>query len=149
MGTTLKDLDHAHVIDSLADTCLGEERCGTCERSGCIVGYAQDCVRGCIKEQVTFVEDGAKNIPHDFKVYPEAKLAHGIASILQGCRSCGQEHFENCIINVVRNCYEVALFGETETYEGSALRYLASMNMRGLKDADLILEEYHKLKDQG
>ena len=148
MGTTLKDLDQIHVIDSLAKICLGEEACGSCDRSQCVIGYAQDCVTNCIREKVTFVEDGAKKIPHDFKVYSDTELANGIANILNGCRSCGLDHFENCIINVIRNCCEVALFGETQPYEGSALRYLAQLNMQGKKDAELILEEYHKIKDQ-
>ena len=34
------------------------------------------------------------------------------------------EHTENCIINVIRNCYEVGLFGDVQAFEGSVLQYL-------------------------
>lgn len=39
-------------------------------------------------------------------------------------KDCKEDHVEDCIINVIRNCYEVGLFGEVQPYEGSALQYL-------------------------
>ncbi len=48
----------------------------------------------------------------------------GIAHILKECKDCKEDHVENCIINVIRNCYEVGLFGDVLSYEGSALQYL-------------------------
>lgn len=147
MGADLKDLQALHVIDSVTDVCLKETVCGVCERENCLVGYAQECIRKCLNNNVTFVEDGVKNIPlHDMRIYNEDRLVNGIADILLSCRSCKFEHFENCVVNVIRNCYEIALFGDIQPYEGSNFRYLAALNMNGMKDAQQILDTFHKKK---
>ena len=39
-------------------------------------------------------------------------------------KDCKEDHVENCIINVIRNCYEVGLFGDVRPYEGSTLQYV-------------------------
>ena len=65
------------------------------------------------------------NVPTtDFKVFDEVELETAIAHILKECKDCKEDHTEECIINVVRNCYEVGLLGDVQPYEGSALQYL-------------------------
>ena len=60
----------------------------------------------------------------DLKPFNELELETAIAHILKECKDCKEDHTENCIINVIRNCYEVDLFGEIQDYAGSALQYL-------------------------
>lgn len=147
MAIDFKDLHAEELLEDLEKACL-HEQCGSCDKASCIIGYAQECLKQCLMNKVTYVENGAAKIPmSDFKHYEEAKIADAIASILNICRSCGTEHFENCLINVIRNCYEVSMFGETQPYEGSALRYLAKINMQKLKDAEMILEAYHNKRN--
>ncbi len=47
---------------------------------------------------------------------------------------CKEDHVEDCIINVIRNCYEVGLFGDVQTYEGSTLQYLMKVQAISLKN---------------
>ena len=51
-----------------------------------------------------------------------------ILKILKECKDCKQDHTENCIINVIRNCYEVGLFGDIHPFEGSVFQYLMYLN---------------------
>lgn len=44
--------------------------------------------------------------------------------ILKECKDCKEDHVENCIINAIRNCYEVGLFGDVQPYGGSTLQYV-------------------------
>ncbi len=80
----------------------------------------------------------------DFKVFDEEELEKAIAHILKECKDCKEDHTENCIINVIRNCYEVGLLGDIHPYEGSALQYLmflkANFPDRAARIAEIYME---------
>lgn len=144
MGILNTEINYDSIISDLSDCCLKEENCGGCDKASCIVGYAQNCIMQCFKDSVTFVEDGSGKIPlTDFKIYNEEEFEKGIAHILKQCRSCTTNHFDNCIINIIRNCYEVGLFGEIQSYEGSNFRYLNQIHSSHVEKAVRIIEEFH------
>lgn len=148
MGIIYEEMNFDGVITDLGNACLTESACGTCDKDVCIVGYAQKCINNCLKNNVTYVENGSEHIPTtDFKVYNEEELEKGIAHILKQCKSCQLNHFENCIINIVRNCYEIGLMGETQHYEGSNFRYLNQIHNTHPDHAANIIEEFHATKD--
>lgn len=148
MGILNSELNYDKVISDLGVCCLGEESCGGCTKDSCIVGYAQKCITGCLKEGITYVENGSENIPiADLKIYDEENFESGIAHILQQCRSCNENHFDNCIINIIRNCYEIGLFGEIQSYEGSNFRYLNQIHQAFPKIADNIITEFHNTEE--
>ncbi|MSS64206.1 hypothetical protein [Velocimicrobium porci] len=145
MGIMYEELDDEIALKDLTNVCLTENICVECIKEDCLVGYAKKCLTNCLKDRVTYVENGVENIPiGDTKVYYEEDMATGIANILKICRSCGELHFENCIINVIRSCYEVALFGEEREYHGSAFAYLAKLHEEGKRQADLVVEAYNQ-----
>ena len=147
MAADLKELQALHVIDSLSEVCLGKDYCGSCEPGTCLIRYAQDGLRKCLKEKILYVSDGTKNIPHgDSKLYREEVLINGIANILVSCRSCQYEHFEDCIVSVIRNCYEIALFGDVLPYDGSNFHYLTRLASDGMPQADEILARFQQIK---
>ncbi len=144
MGIQNSEMDYNRVIKDLENCCLKEENCGTCNKKDCIVGYGQTCLTRCMKDGVTYVEDGTDHIPYtDFKVYDEEEFEKGIAHILKLCRSCQYEHFDNCIISVLRNCYEIGLFGEARKYEGSNFKYLAALHAQYPEKGQRVLDEFH------
>lgn len=140
MGVLFSEVNFDLIMKDLGKCCLG---CQGCQGSDCLVGYAKQCVTSCIKNNVTFVADGAANIPIDTKLFHDEVLMDAIADILHQCKSCKQEHYENCIINVIRSCYEVAIFGDNLEYEGSAFRYLNAVNTAYPELAPHIIELYH------
>lgn len=148
MGILNSEINYDKIITDLSDCCLKEEHCGTCDKPSCIVGYAQNCITQCFKDSVTYVENGSDKIPYtDFKVYDSESFENGIAHILKQCRSCSYNHFDNCIINIIRNCYEIGLFGEIQPYEGSNFRYLNQIHNSHPEIADRIIAEFHNTKE--
>lgn len=148
MGILNSEVNYDKMVTDLSKCCLKKDNCGECNKAECIVGYAQNCIVKCMKESVTFVENGSDNIPFmDFKVYNEEEFESGIAHILKMCRSCQENHYENCIINIIRNCYEIGLFGETQKYEGSNLRYLNMIHEQFPQKAERVIQEFHNAEE--
>ena len=148
MGILNSELNYDLVLTDLGRCCMGEDVCGSCTETQCIVGYAKSCITKCFKEGITYIEDGMEHIPFtDFKVFNVENFESGIAHILRQCRSCKENHFENCIINIIRSCYEIGLFGETQNYEGSAFRYLNQIHNSHPETAAAIIELFHALQE--
>lgn len=148
MGVMNSELNYDLILKDLGKCCLGEEQCGSCSKEQCIVGFAKGSITKCFKEGVTYVENGADSIPvADLKMYIEEDFEAGIAHILRQCRSCKEDHFDNCVVSVLRNCYEVGLFGETKTYHGSALAYLSEINESNPQIAANISEVYKNTEE--
>lgn len=144
MSISFKEVNFSRLVDKLTPCCLSEELCGGCEREKCIVGYAKECIKNCMINKVTFVMDGSENIPNtDFKVYDKEFFVDGIVETLKTCRSCKEEHFENCIINILRSSYEVALIGEEQEYEGSTFLYLNKLKEINSSIADKVFRKYN------
>ncbi len=120
-----KGLNAELIRDDLENCCLNDTVCEQCKEEACTIGFAKQCIRDYMKEPKKEVPGGTDKIPiTDFKVFDEIELETAIAHILKECKDCKEDHTENCIINVIRNCYEVGLFGNAHPYEGSALQYL-------------------------
>ena len=120
-----KGLNADLVWDDLMNCCRSEVVCGQCQQENCTIGYAKQCIKNYRKEPRKEVPEGAEHVPTtDFKLFDEAELETAIAHILKECKDCKEDHVENCIINVIRNCYEVGLLGYVQPYSGSALQYL-------------------------
>lgn len=123
--THKKGLNAELVQNDLGNCCNSESVCGQCQNGNCIIGYAKQCIEEYQKEPKKEVPDGVEHIPiTDFKTFDESELEIAITHMLKECKDCKEEHVEDCIINVIRNCYEVGLFGSTQPYEGSTLQYV-------------------------
>lgn len=131
------------VWEDLENCCRSEDVCGQCQKAGCIIGYAKQCVREYQKEPRKEVPNGTERIPTmDCKAFEETDLEIAIAHILKECRDCKEDHVENCIINVIRNCYEVGLFGDVQPYEGSTLQYVMRLKSEFPERSVKIAEAY-------
>lgn len=138
-----KGFNAALVWNDLQNCCMGESSCEECQGTSCTIGYAKQCIQDFQREPKKEVADGTKKIPTmDFKVFDELELETAIAHILKECKDCKEDHTENCIINVIRNCYEVSLFGDLHPYEGSALQYLMFLKSHFPDKSDRIAELY-------
>ena len=143
MAVEFKDINFSKLVDKLIPCCLSKEVCGTCERNTCLVGYGTECIKSCMINKVTYVMDGMNNIPvTDLRIYEKERISTGIVDILKTCKSCKENHFENCIINILRSCYEVILFGEERKYKGSALIYLNELKDYNSEIADQLFQKY-------
>ncbi|WP_315118919.1 hypothetical protein [uncultured Clostridium sp.] len=147
MGILANEINFDSLITNLGNCCLTEEKCKSCSKDGCLIAYSKEGVKNCLKNSVSYVENGCENIPLvDTKVYDENNLIIAIADILNQCRSCRENHFDNCVINVLRNCYEVALVGEVQRYKGSTLIYLSDIKNLNPEIGAKIMDKYNMLK---
>lgn len=141
------EFNYFSLFKDLGNVCMSEGVCGSCNEEHCLTGYAKLCVSKCYKGGISYVAEGFNNIPYnDLKGgYDEEYLLKGIAHLLHQCRSCNENHYADCLLNVVRSCYEIILFGESQPYNGSAFAYLMKLQDKHPERAALVLEEY-KLK---
>lgn len=140
-----KGLNAQLVLYDLEQCCRSESVCGQCQNEACTIGYAKQCVKNYEKEPKKEVPNGVEHVPTtDFKVFDEMDLETAIAHILKECKDCKEDHTEDCIINVVRNCCEVGLIGDTHPYEGSALQYLMYLQENYPEKASLIARLYRE-----
>ncbi|KQB78577.1 hypothetical protein AK964_07855 [Clostridium butyricum] len=142
MGIEFEASNFSKVADKLHGCCLSEDVCGSCEANNCLIKYGKDCIKYCMINKVSGVLDGYKNIPlMDTKVYDELMVIEGIADILKTCKNCSENHYENCIINILRNCYEIILTGHEQEYKGSTLLYLSELKENNPELSDKILQD--------
>lgn len=140
-----KGLDAELVWNDLQNCCRSEATCGKCQKEKCTIGYAKQCIEAYREQPRKEVPKGVEHIPTmDFKVFDETELETAIAHILKECKDCKEDHVEDCIINVIRNCYEVGLLGDIQDYEGSALEYLMRLKNEFPEKSALIADIYLK-----
>lgn len=150
MAITKEQINFMEIFKDLGTVCMTENVCGKCKGKECLIGYAKEAAAKCRVNEITYVPEGYKNIPLvDLKGgYDKVDTLHAMAHLLNQCRSCKEDHFENCIINVVRSCYEVVALGEERPYEGDALTYLMKLQAEYPEAAAIIMEEYKRVKKE-
>lgn len=138
-----KGFNHKLVWTDLENCCRSEAVCGQCQNEACIIGFAKQCIKEYQNEPKKEVSNGTERIPTmDCKVFEETDLELAIAHILKECKDCKEDHVENCIINIIRNCYEVGLFGDIQPYEGSTLQYVMRLKSEFPERSLEIAQEY-------
>lgn len=150
MGITKDELDLQEIFRDLGTICKTEAACGQCAGKGCLVGFSKECAAECRIKNQTYVINGYDEIPpSDIRGgYDEYDVLHAIAHLLLQCRACKKDHFENCIINIVRSCLEVIEIGEEQSYEGDPLSYMIKIRGLDTQKADIIAEEYVYQKEK-
>lgn len=124
-----KGLNAELIENDLENCCRGEALCGQCRGKSCNIGFAKQCVSNYKRAPKKEVYGGTHGIPTtDFRTFDEVELETAIAHILKECKNCKEDHTEDCIINVIRSCYEVSLLGDLHPYEGSTIQYLMFLN---------------------
>ena len=147
MGEVHKKGLNAELIENdLENCCRGEALCQQCRGNNCIIGFAKQCVSNYKEAPKKEVPGGTSGIPTtDFRTFNEIELETAIAHILKEGKDCKEDHTEDCIINVIRSCYEVCLLGDTHPYEGSSLQYLMYLKNNFPDKAAYIAEIYTSL----
>ena len=144
MSIQFKDANFSRIVDKLCDCCLSEDVCGECNSKTCLISYGKNCLKHCMINKVTGVIDGHKNLPLlDTKIYDQEATIDGIVDILKTCKSCKEDHFENCIVNIIRNCYEIILTGQEQEYNGSTFLYLNKLKEIDSSLSDKVFEKFN------
>ena len=149
MAIMMEDLNLLEIFKDLGKICKTPAVCGKCAEKACLVGYSRNVAVECRKEKRTGIPNGFENIPpSDIRGgYDEYEVLHAIAHLLLQCKECKDDHYENCIINIIRSCLEVIEFGEEQKYEGNVIQYLMKISQSNPTKAAIIQEEYMLHKD--
>ena len=150
MAIPKEEINLIEIFKDLAKICKTEHVCGYCAEECCLVGYSRQCTAQCRIKSQTYVTDGFANIPpNDIRGgYDEFAVLHMISHLLLQCRSCKQDHYDNCIINLVRSCMEVIEFGEEQIYEGDPLSYMIKIACLNSEKGAIIRDEYVEAKER-
>lgn len=139
-----KEFDFIKMFYDVRNVCLGEEVCGTCKENACLVGYARNSIGAAKKKDTDTLKGYFKDVPaYDINGgYDRQDALEAVAHTLQQCRSCRDNHTPDCLVNIVRACYEVIALGDTQSYNGSTLMYLAKLAETDPDAAAIIQEVY-------
>lgn len=150
MAVMIDEINLIEIFKDLAKICKTPNVCGSCAEKKCLVGYARNSTAECRIGKRTYVPNGFEEIPpYDIRGgYDEYNVLHAIAHLLLQCRGCKEEHYDNCLINIVRSCLEVIEFGESQEYEGNVITYLMKLSQLDATKADIIKEEYMSHKEK-
>lgn len=139
-----KEFDFIKMFYDIRKLCLTEDHCVKCKEQACLVGYARHSIGKCKKLDTDSIRGGFENVPsYDINGgYDMQDALEAIAHTLQQCRSCKDNHTEDCLVNIVRTCYEVIAFGDHQEFSGSAFMYLTTLAQTHPKEAAIISEAY-------
>ena len=150
MAIMMDELNLLEIFKDLGKICKTPTTCGKCEEKSCLIGYARNSTAECRIAKRTGIPGGFENIPPcDIRGgYDEYNVLHAIAHLLLQCKGCKEDHYNNCLINVVRSCLEVIEFGEEQEYRGNVIEYMMLLSRKDKVKAEIIKEEYMLHKDR-
>ena len=150
MAITFEEINLIQIFKDLGKICKTPEVCGGCAERDCLIGYSRNVTADCRIGKTTCVPNGYKNIPpSDIRGgYDEYDVLHAIAHLLYQCRGCMEDHYDDCLINVVRSALEVIEFGEEQSYEGDPISYMFKIAGIDADKANIIRREYLEHKKQ-
>lgn len=141
----VKNIDFGKMFFDIGNMCMTENVCGKCQGKGCFVGYARELIGEGRREDKDTIPGGYESIPHtDVKGgYDKVFTLDAIAHTLLQCKSCKENHYDDCLVNIVRSCYEIIAFGDGQSYEGSTFQYLIALQEK-YPEAALHISEIYK-----
>jgi Ca2+/H+ antiporter, TMEM165/GDT1 family len=134
-GTTLKRTADAlkksiqNIKPSVEGVCLGTHNCGSCEGRRCSVGSAK-IVLECAVTDENYLNTDKFDITNRYinKRFDKVKEQHAFECVVENCLNCGKEHHEECVINKVREIFEIQCVGEKIYFDGDKIRYKKLLN---------------------
>lgn len=116
-----------------------------CNEPACLIGFARKVLEFAAHKGVLDIPGAADLMPKDdFKPYYPENVAPALAETCKQCRECRENHSDDCIIALVRNCLENTILQENIPYPGSVFMYLAKIKEQSSEVAALIAEQLQK-----
>jgi hypothetical protein len=132
----------AHYLQDICSSCNQENTAG-CIKSMCLIGFSRRVIDFYQAKGNLNISGAETLVPtSDFKVYEKELLTASISETCKLCRQCRDNHANDCIISLVRNCMEYALWGESISYPGNIIEYLGLVRNKDSETAAFIMENY-------
>jgi hypothetical protein len=150
MAIGFDDVDLYEAFQDFGKVCQSVDDCREFGQRGCPVQYGKSCANQCVLDDVTYVKKGKEDMPQTpaLGCFDEQEALKSIGHLLIQCKTCRQNHNDDCIISVLRNYLEQILFGECLSYGGIPLEYIVTISERSEEMANVIVEEYRQDKGE-
>jgi len=120
----------ADLKEAVEGVCLGEAYCGQCQGSDCTVGYAREMLTNGLASNERLVAHGYPNGSKGSKKFNRDKLWNVLGIICRSCLNCGPAHDNACILNRIRELFEMEYYGQNVAFNGNMDAYLKDMNRK-------------------
>ena len=112
-----------NIKPSVESVCLGVQNCGSCHGQKCSIGTAKDIIECAIAKGDFNVEKMIDNKSYVIKGFDEEKSKKALSTVVENCLNCGKEHDENCVVNRVRELFEMQCYGRKIPFKGDTEEY--------------------------
>ena len=144
-----EQLNVVGIKEALAVCCKGESECSSCQGKACLIGFAKLVADYANAKKTLAIPNGIKMVPvSDFKNYESDDVARALAIINVECKSCMDNHDDNCVINIIRSSLEVSLFGQYIDFAGNPLNYLVQLVNLSAENGNKVMLAYRSLKNK-
>jgi putative Ca2+/H+ antiporter (TMEM165/GDT1 family) len=117
----------ANLKGAVESVCLGEAHCGKCQGSKCTVGYARETLNNGLASNERLVAREYLNGSRGSKRFDRDKLRNVLGMICRSCLNCGPAHDKACILNRLRELFEMEYYGQKIIFHGNMDAYLKDM----------------------
>lgn len=141
-------MDYLHLTSqNLNSICMDCQNFGTtqCKKTECNIGFTLSMLE--VIKAPARIDNGLSLIPkEDTKYYDTKEIAGNVASICKLCKECNERHSELCSISLARKSLEGIVLKELVVFPGNILSYIINVSKQNAEFANLIMEEYQRLK---
>lgn len=144
-----ESLNIPYIRKNIEGCCRSEDVCESCEGKNCLIGFAKIVSNYADLKKMLTIPSGLKLVPmQDFKVYEAEDVIKALAVINLECKSCMDNHDDNCVINIMRSSLEIALLGQSVPFTGGSLSYIMALTNINPELGNKVMEQYNELKNQ-
>ncbi len=130
--------------ETLDGICLGEEKCGKCIGSHCIIGYTRFLLKEA-RENERYYSDNSIDLDYLVKKgYDNDKVIEALSMIIVDSINNQWDNSEDFVINKIKHSLERILFGEVLLYNGELKEYLCEAKKTNYKYGTSLEEKINK-----
>lgn len=147
VAITLYNQTH-RVKEAVDEICLGENHCGMCRGTGCLVGFIRRALREALENEKYILDSEWDTLPKQGdKNFDENKVIAAMGMILSYYRDQGIDKNENHVINKARKAMERILFNREIDFYGDVNNYLMKIKKQGKEIYKKILIAEENIKN--
>lgn len=109
---------------AVEEICLGESVCGSCEGSGCLIGFTKRALASATDKGIYILPNEWDKLPkYNRKKFDKSKLVEALSMTLAHYKKYGFDTDRNHVVNKTREALETLVFGEAISFDGDLKKY--------------------------
>lgn len=122
------------IREAIDDICLGENHCGGCSDTGCLIGFIKRALREALENEKYILDDEWDSLPNiGDKYFDRNKVIAAMGMIISYYRDQGIDEDQNHVINKSRKAMERILFENEISFNGELEDYLINIQTEDRK----------------